>query len=72
MKKKAQAAADPLKPSAALLMKLGSIIVHADEFLSPDGHDFDKTAVEQLMKDPDVLYWLAQMDGMALIPKKRR
>lgn len=33
---------DALKPSPMLLCLLGSIVVHAEELLSPDGHAFDK------------------------------
>jgi hypothetical protein len=64
-------ATSPMVPNASLLVKLGSIAVHADEMLSPDGHDFDKVALEQLLKDPEVVEWLAAMDKMAMVPKKR-
>lgn len=60
-----------LKPSATLLCKLGSIAVHAEEFLSPKGHHFDKHALESLLEDAEVKTWLAEMDKLALIPKKR-
>ncbi len=63
---------DPLKPSPALLSKLGSIVVHADEGLSSDGHAFDIEAIRSLLADPEVTTWLAEMDAMAFIPKKRR
>jgi hypothetical protein len=62
---------DPIKPSVALLSKLGSIVVHLDEALSTDGHYFDKVSLEQLQQDAEVKEWVKQMDGMALIPKKR-
>lgn len=60
-----------LNPSAALLCKLGSIIAHADELLSPHGHDFDRIALDNLLRDPDVKGWLHEMRAMALIPEKR-
>lgn len=63
--------ANPLKPPASVLLKLGSIVVHADELMSPTGHQFDKVALDSLLKDPEVIDWLAQMDSMALIPRKR-
>jgi len=63
--------ANPLKPSPALLCKLGSVLVHADELISSNGHVFDRFALEQLINDPEVKSWLAQMDAMAMIPKKR-
>ena len=62
---------DPLTPNAGLLCKLGSIAVHADESMSDEGHAFDKTALEGLIADPEVVEWLAEMDKLALIPKKR-
>ena len=63
--------ADPLKPDATVLIKLGSIAVHADEFLSSDGSHFDAEAIRGLVADPEVADWLKQMDAMAFLPKKR-
>jgi len=63
---------NPLTPSTPLLCKLGSIIVHADEMLSPDGHQFDGEALKQLICDSDVKKWLADMGEMALVPLKRK
>lgn len=63
---------DPLKPSPALLCKLGSVLVHAEEMASPDGHTFDKVALDQLLADPEVTEWRGMMDLMAMLPKKRR
>lgn len=65
------ATGDPLKPSAGLLCKLGSAIVHADEFLSPDGHEFDSTAFRQVLADPEVQDWIRQMTKLAFLPRKR-
>lgn len=62
---------DVLHPAASLLVKLGSILVHAEELLSPDGHHFDRIALQQLMQDPEVAEWLKAMDAMAFLPKKR-
>lgn len=62
---------EPLKPSATLLVKLGSIIVHADELLAPGGHAFDRIALQQLLADKEVSEWLDQMGKLALIPLKR-
>lgn len=62
---------DAFRPSVSVLVKLGSIAVHVDEMLSPDGHSFDRTALEQLLIDPDVKAWLESMDKLAMIPKKR-
>lgn len=61
----------PLNPSIQLLIKLGSLIVHYQEFSSKDGHPYDKEAIGSLEKDPEVIEWLEQMDKMAFLPKKR-
>lgn len=44
-----------LNPPPALLCKLASIAVHADEFTSPDGHQFDLDALKSALADPDVV-----------------
>lgn len=62
---------DPLKPSPALLVKLGSIAVHVEEMMSPKGHHFDRIALQSLLDDGDVKAWLAEMDKAAFLPKKR-
>lgn len=62
---------DPLKPSMNLLVKLGSIVVHTEEMLSPTGHPFDKNAVDLLLRDSEVKGWLRRMGDMALLPVRR-
>lgn len=64
--------ADMLKPSPALLAKIGSAIVHAQELLSDDGHAFDRTALNACLADAEVKEWIAQMDAAAMVPKRRR
>ena len=61
----------PLSPSATLLCKLGSIVVHADELLSPAGHEFDRTVILSLLADPEVAQWLLDMNALAMLPVKR-
>ena len=61
-----------LNPALTLLVKLGSIAVHAGELLSPDGHEFDRVALDQLLRDPEVLAWLEAMDAAAMVPKTRK
>lgn len=61
----------PLTPTASLLVKLGSIIVHYQEAISPTGHHFDKAALDGLMNDQEVKEWLKSMDSLSLLPKKR-
>lgn len=63
---------DPLKPSVTALCKLGSIIVHAEELADPKtAHFFDKVAFTMLLKDPEVVEWMAGMKAMAMLPVKR-
>ncbi len=62
---------DILKPSISILVKLGSIAVHVDEFFSPGGHEFDKTAIEQLLQDDEIKEWISQMTKAATLPVKR-
>lgn len=60
---------DPLKPDAQLLMKLGSIVVHADEATSPGSSSLDVDAIRSLVADPAVQAWVKDMG--ALLPVKR-
>jgi hypothetical protein len=60
-----------LAPSPQLLCKLGSALIHARELVSPDGHAFDKHALESLMADAEVVAWLDEMDAAALLPRER-
>lgn len=62
---------DPLKPSLTTLIKLGSIAAHADEGTSAADHEFDMVAMRGLLADPEVVEWMAAMDAMAFLPKKR-
>lgn len=63
---------DPLKPPVSMLVKLGSIVVHADEYTSHDSHPFDMQAIRSLLEDGEVAAWLKAMDQMAMLPKKRK
>lgn len=60
-----------LTPSPSLLCKLASIAVHADEMLSPAGHDFDKVALQSAINDKEVKEWIKAMTAMAMAPVKR-
>lgn len=62
---------DMLNPSAMLLCKLASIAVHAEEYLSPGGHQFDRDALAVLLSDPEVSAWIGQMTAAAMAPRKR-
>jgi hypothetical protein len=60
---------DPLHPSASLLCKLGSIVVHYEELNSLDGHPIDKSTIDSLRRDPEVEEWFTEMKSF--LPAKR-
>jgi hypothetical protein len=60
-----------LNPSRTLLVKLGSVIVHAEEFMSHGGHPFDKIAFDTELKDAEVRAWMKEMDENGFLPTKR-
>ena len=62
---------DVLKPSPTLLIELGSLIVHYEEFLSPDGRHIDKEVIDELRGRPEVDEWFREMDRLAFLPVKR-
>jgi len=55
----------------SLLCKLASIAVHADEMLSPNGHDLDRNALHSALSDGEVRDWIAAMTAKGLAPVKR-
>ena len=60
---------DPLSSNLTTLVKLGSIVVHVEEMLSPKGCEFDKIAIESLLKDPEIVEWIKAMG--VYLPVKR-
>jgi hypothetical protein len=62
---------DPLEPNGTLLVNLGSALIHAEEFLSPNGHPADRIAFLSIMKMPEIQEWIQQMNDLALLPLKR-
>lgn len=61
-----------LTPSPALLCKLASIAVHADEMISANGHEFDRVALQSGLWDRDVQDWIGQMTAAGMAPVKRK
>lgn len=66
------AASAKTSPGLKLLVKLGSIAVHTEEYLSPGGHPFDREALKALLADPEVIAWRKEMDAAGLLPVKRK
>ena len=62
---------DKTVPNMSILCKLGSIMVHLQEFFSPTGHTNDMDAVKSLLDDAEINEWLKEMDRLSLLPKKR-
>lgn len=60
-----------LNPSASLLAKLGSAVIHAEEFVSDKGHAFDLEAFKALLSDSEIQEWLEGMRTKLLLPEKR-
>ena len=60
----------PMKPNQGLLMKLGSIIVHLEEYFETDIHT-DLKAAQSLISDAEVVTWLREMTAKGLLPVKR-
>jgi hypothetical protein len=58
-------------PSLSVSVRLASLAIHIDEFLSPHGHPFDKDAISTLLNDAEVRAYLAEMDKAGFLPKKR-
>jgi len=56
---------------SSLLIKLGSIAVHAEELLSPDGREADKSALLGLLADSEVRVFLDAKENAVYLPLKR-
>lgn len=56
----------------SLTVKLGSIVVHAQEANSEDGTGYDLAALAFLVDDPDVIAWLSTIDPVFLPEKRSR
>jgi hypothetical protein len=54
-----------------LCIKLASIAVHAEELLSPTGHEFDREAIQGLLRDPQVRELLDAKENQVFLPRKR-
>lgn len=56
--------------SMSLAVKLGSVVVHADELTSPQGHRFDSSTLRSLVEDSEIQEWLDSFSS-GLLPAKR-
>ena len=62
---------DPLNPSLSVLVKLGSLVVHANEYLSAGGHQFDLSVFYSGLSDDEIREWLASMNALGFLPVRR-
>jgi hypothetical protein len=62
---------DALKPTAQLLIKLGSLIVHYQELNSTNGHSVDKSAIDTIEGDAEFKEWIDEMNKDSFLPVKR-
>lgn len=58
-------------PGLKVLVKLASIAVHVEEYLSPDGHPFDRVALEQLLKEEDLQAYMGELAKAGFLPVTR-
>lgn len=71
----------PLPPETALVqkvempitlrLKFGSIVVHCEEALSSNAHDFDLHAIAGLIQDPEIRRFMEETGKMGILPVKR-
>ncbi len=62
---------DAMNPKLSVLVKLGSLLMHYQEFLSPQAHHTDRLAIQTLEKDHEVIEWVKAMQDLSLLPVKR-
>ena len=60
-----------LSPSAGLLCKLASVVVHVDELYSAGDHEFDRVALNAVINDREVQQWIEEMRKLGMAPVKR-
>ncbi len=53
-----------------LTIKLMSLAVHAEEYLETLS-DFDRSAIQAALTDPEIVAKREELDAMALLPVKR-
>jgi hypothetical protein len=61
-----------LRPDTRLVSILGSIVAHADEATSEDGHQLDVLAIRGLCRNPEIQEWLALGRELAMLPLPRK
>lgn len=65
------AVAPALRYDLGTFAALGSLAVHVDEALSPNGHAFDALAMQSIVAQPNVQAFVGALQGAGLVPEKR-
>lgn len=63
---------NPLVLTGRLAAKLAAVVVHAEELLSPAGHEFDMQALRACCRDPEVQDWLRRCGPLAPVKRSQR
>jgi hypothetical protein len=71
MATKNNSAGVPQLSTLSVLVKLASLAVHVEEYFSAGCHQFDKTAIDQLLADPEIRDWIAKMTEKEMLLVKR-
>lgn len=58
-------------PTPDVGVALASIAIHAQEALSPGGHEFDVVAIQATLSRTDVQEYFRELDALALLPVMR-
>ena len=54
-----------------LVAKLGSLVVHVQEYLSRNSNPVDRSAIETIINDPEINAWVKELEKDALVAVKR-
>ncbi len=57
--------------SLVLAAKLGSLVVHVQEYLSRNSNPVDRSAIETIINDPEIAEWIKVLEKDALVSVKR-
>ena len=58
-------------PSPQVGIKLASLVIHAEEAISPQGLPIDLDVFAVGMRDPDLRAYMEELDALGLLPLRR-
>lgn len=59
-------------PNVSCAVKLASLATHVEEYLSPDGREQDRIAIESLIHDKEIQKYIAYLGSIGLAVVKRK